>query len=341
MSFLKEENILIKKNNDLFKLLKNNYLESTFSHSTLIYGDKGIGKSTFVKMFVKNIFNNFSKNNNNLTNIHNKLIESNSHPNFKIITKLIDEKSKKMKKYITIDQIRNLESFIYQSSFYKLPKIILIDTADELGINSSNSLLKILEEPKKNTFFFLISNQPSKLLSTIRSRCIKFKFKKPSFDDFKIIVSLHNDHLDEDEEIKYLFDLSNGSPGIALELYFQEAYGIFDKIINICTENKILSSNILEFSSETKKYHDEQYEIFLMMIKFILSNIIKLGLGINIKKQFSSKIVEKLQLLSQLLTSSSCFKVLNYINDNENDLFILNLDKKIFTINIFSEMATN
>ena len=35
-----------------------------------------------------------------------------------------------------------------------IPKFILIDSADDMNINSSNALLKILEEPRLNTYFF-------------------------------------------------------------------------------------------------------------------------------------------------------------------------------------------
>ena len=85
---------------------------------------------------------------------HKTLTENSVHPNFFIISKLFDEKIKKFKNYILIDQIRDLESYIYKSSINNLPKFILIDSADDLNINSSNALLKILEEPKKDTFFF-------------------------------------------------------------------------------------------------------------------------------------------------------------------------------------------
>ena len=70
-------------------------------------------------------------------------------------------------------------------------------------MSSSNALLKILEEPKKNTSFFLISHQPSRLLPTIRSRCIKFKFKKPTFDKFKKILLLNDENLIDDNKIEY------------------------------------------------------------------------------------------------------------------------------------------
>ena len=72
-------------------------------------------------------------------------------------------------------------------------KLVLIDNADQLNKNAANALLKILEEPKKNTYFFLISHQLSFLLApTIRSRCIKFKLKKPSFEDlFSNYLKIH------------------------------------------------------------------------------------------------------------------------------------------------------
>ena len=168
-------------NNDrIYNQLKENYLKKTLSQSIIIFGEKGIGKSTFVKFFVTNLFNNFDENNNNQFN-HKNLILNNSHPNFKTLSKLIDVKTNKFKNNIIIEQIREIESYVYQSSIYNLPKIILIDCADELNVNASNALLKILEEPKKNTIFFIISHQLSLVIPTILSRCIKFKFQKPNF----------------------------------------------------------------------------------------------------------------------------------------------------------------
>ena len=55
---------------------------------------------------------------------------------------------------IKIEQVRNLKNFLYKSTYLKNVKIVLIDDAEKLNINSSNALLKALEEPSKNTFFF-------------------------------------------------------------------------------------------------------------------------------------------------------------------------------------------
>ena len=81
-----------------------------------------------------------------------------------------------------------------------------------------------------------------------------------------------------------MYDLSNGSPGIALELYFQDTSDILENFIQICKDKKILSNKIIEFSSELSTRNDDQFSIFLIIIKFILSNVIKINLGIEIKK---------------------------------------------------------
>ena len=268
------------------------------------------------------------------------LIEKNSHPNLKVISKIRDEKTKKLKNYISIDQIRNLQSFISHSSIYDLPKIIIIDSADDLNLSSSNALLKILEEPNKNSFFFLISHQISKLTPTIRSRCIKFKINTPSFIEFKNIVSHENSEINEDEII-FLFNLSKGSPGAALELFSQNINQILNNFIKICENDDPYNDEILHFSSEIKKYNNEQFSIFLMIIKFILSNIIKINLGIVINKKINSELTNGIHNLSKILFSSTCLKILNYINSNEKDLFTFNLDKKIFTINLFAQFKSN
>ena len=71
----------------------------------------------------------------------------------RILQKEYNQKTKKLKNNITIDQIRDLESFIYLFSLDGSPKFIIIDSSDDLNINSANSLLKILEEPKKKYLY--------------------------------------------------------------------------------------------------------------------------------------------------------------------------------------------
>jgi len=167
--------------------LLNRYETNNLPNSILIHGLSGIGKRTFLNKLVNSILNIEFKDNN--LDHHLNLFKNNTHPNIKIIEKEIDSKTGKIKSNITIDQIRRLKTFLNSTSIIQnSSKIVIVDSADYLNINSANSMLKILEEPKENTYFFLISNQISLLLPTIRSRCLKIKFNTHHLTNFTNII---------------------------------------------------------------------------------------------------------------------------------------------------------
>jgi len=69
-----------------------------------------------------------------------------------------------------IDAIRTI---IDRASYAPLgtAKVFILDEAHRLTVDAQNSLLKILEEPPKNVYFFLATTEKEKLLPTILSRC--------------------------------------------------------------------------------------------------------------------------------------------------------------------------
>ena len=262
---------------------------------------------------------------------------NNTHPNIKYLQKEFDDKNNKFKNYITIDQVRSLDNFIYQSSFDNLPKFVIIDSANDLNLNAANALLKILEEPKYNTYFILITNQISSLLATLRSRCLKFNFEKPSFEGFNKILLFHNDKL-KSEEISFLFDLSNGSPGLALELFSEDIKDIYSTLLEILSIKDSLSTKVINLSTCVSSYSNDQFKIYISIIKFILITILKIKAGCNFSNFFRSNILHSLEKLSSSFDNLICFEILEYINNNENDLFTYNLDKNIFNLNIFTPL---
>ena len=91
--------------------------------------------------------------------------------NFLLIQQEINEKTSKTKRDIDIEQIKSLRQFSLQQPLGAEYKVVIIDEAEKLNTHSSNALLKTLEEPKGKTIFFLLTNNESELLPTIRSRC--------------------------------------------------------------------------------------------------------------------------------------------------------------------------
>lgn len=77
------------------------------------------------------------------------------------------------KKQISIEQIREILSGASMRPYEGRNKVFIIDPADALSVAGSNSLLKTLEEPTRDTTFILITRTPDLLLQTIQSRAQK------------------------------------------------------------------------------------------------------------------------------------------------------------------------
>ena len=71
-----------------------------------------------------------------------------------------------------VNKVREMINFTNKSSFNNEFKIVLIDNVELLNINSINALLKIVEEPNSNLYFFLIHNNNVKILDTLNSKII-------------------------------------------------------------------------------------------------------------------------------------------------------------------------
>ncbi len=160
-----------------FKNIINSYKNKKLPNKILFSGQKGIGKATFAYHLINYIFSNnedfpYDINNCKINNSNKsfKLVQNNSHPNFHLIDLLDD------KKVIEIAQIRKMINYANKSAFNNKERIILIDNAENLNLNSSNALLKITEEPNDNVFFILIFDNSKKILETVKSRCLKYNF---------------------------------------------------------------------------------------------------------------------------------------------------------------------
>jgi DNA polymerase-3 subunit delta' len=77
----------------------------------------------------------------------------------------------KKSRVISVGQMRELLPKVMQTSFVVGWKACVFVSADRLGQEAANALLKTLEEPPARTVFFLLTENPQALLPTILSRC--------------------------------------------------------------------------------------------------------------------------------------------------------------------------
>ncbi len=317
-----------------YRDILNRYESNNLPNSILIHGLSGIGKRTFLNKLVKNIINIEFKDNN--VDHHLNLFKNNTHPNIKIIEKEIDSKTGKIKTNITIDQIRSLKTFLNSTSIIQnSSKIVIIDSADYLNISSANSMLKILEEPKENTYIFLISNQISLLLPTIRSRCLKIKFNTHNLTNFTKIIKNNIDEI-SNEEINFYFELTYGSPGNTILYYNNDFLDIFQLSIK-CLLSNDLDDDKINLSNILSKLTNDEFKNYLSMLKFILIVANKLKVNRDDKSLVNMPNYLELESLSVNLSKKNLIDRFDYLTNNQKELFSLNLDKKIFILNFLTQ----
>jgi DNA polymerase III delta prime subunit len=96
-----------------------------------------------------------------------RYVLSDSHPDFLRIKKNDGESS------ISVDQTRLISEFLSITAEFRGYKVVIIESAEDMNINASNSILKILEEPIGSSVIILTTGKLFSLLATIRSRCKK------------------------------------------------------------------------------------------------------------------------------------------------------------------------
>jgi DNA polymerase III subunit delta' len=111
--------------------------------------------------------------------------ETGGHPDFRLVA--LQEKTNKegetrMATAIEVDQAREAVDFVQLSTYRAGFRVVLVNPADSLNLAAANALLKVLEEPPLNTVFVLVSDQPRRLLPTIRSRCTRLDIGLPPIE---------------------------------------------------------------------------------------------------------------------------------------------------------------
>ena len=277
---------------DKFKLLKDLYIKKTLPKVLMLTGEKGSGKSTLVNHFLHSIFDeNYNLKNNEIEensiflNEYKKDIFSNI-----IYIKGADFKS------VKIEDIRNLKSKIFQSTILNKDRFIIFDDIDLFNHNSLNALLKTIEEPLKNTYFFLINNKAKPLLETIKSRALEIKIILNESQRLKIIDKLTSFH-----ESELILDpkTSKVSPGNFLKFnYLFKEYNI--SLNNDFCENISLLLNL---------YRKDKEILFVNLIFFIVDYYFT-----NFKNSNDFK-------------NNEIYETKNYILNNINKFMLYNINQ--------------
>ncbi len=176
-------------------------VEKKLPHGLLLSGPADTGKSEFVDQLARYLLCSQPGDAACGECSQCLLIEAGTHPDYLTVT-LEDSKQ------IRIEQIRDMIEWAQQTAQQGGGKVCVISPADKLNVQSSNALLKCLEEPPADTTICLVTSEPARLLPTIRSRCQQIITHVPKREE--AISWLRSQNVEGD--LSLLLDISGGSP---------------------------------------------------------------------------------------------------------------------------------
>jgi len=226
--------------------------KKSLPNSIIFEGEEGIGKKNFLIHYIIRT-NLLTYNETEIVDYYQKLIE-NKLSNIRIV-------QKKDNSDININQIRELITFSNQTSLNGNLKLILIFNIEDLNLNALNCLLKILESPPENTFFFLLRNTQKAVIKTILSRCFKFNIKFSLKENEYIFKSLLNYYDLKNFENLTIFNRYD-TPGSKIDriLFLKNANienNSIKSIISYCFSDYLKNKNIysLKYGSQFLKQY--------------------------------------------------------------------------------------
>lgn len=211
-------------------------------HAWIFSGPRGVGKFAAALEVARRLLDPEALADPNLSipiqNPRSKiqnLIDSGTHPDLHIIRKELalysDNRMLRERKLMNIplDLLRERmlggktgDDRIHEAPAYRTAalghgKVFIIDEAELLAADGQNAMLKTLEEPPPQTYIFLITNQPDKLLATLRSRCQHVRFGNIDPDSMRAWMRSHPALSTQPSAlVKWVEQFAEGSPGLAL-----------------------------------------------------------------------------------------------------------------------------
>lgn len=284
---------------------KESYLKKSSNHHAFIFeGPRGIGKIAFIHEIAKGFLCKESPNIqycNKCKSCH--LYNESNHPDFYAIS--LEEG----KKQISINQIKNLQESIYESSFLGSNKVFLVSPLEKLNKEAFNSFLKNLEEPPLGSIFLLITNRPQEIPLTIRSRCLSIQMEKPKED---LIKDWLNKNFDGINNLDLVLKLSKGKPIIASDMIHIKIEEIRNEFFNEMAEFLKTGSNLIEISEKWPK----DKSVMLIKLEW-MSDLIMDCLRYRFLPQSDKTLDDTSEMcvyLSNRVSSDDFFKILDKTN---------------------------
>lgn len=196
------------------------------AHAYLFSGLPGVGKRRFANAFAAFLLCDAPAQGMACGRCRSCLLrEAGTHPDLLLIAPEEEGKA------IRVDAVRQLVDFMGQTAQQGGSKVIVLHPAEAMNQNAANALLKSLEEPTADTYLLLVSDQPNRLLATVRSRCRAQRLPTPSRDAALAWLAEAVPELDERQRV-ILLQMASGAPLRAAALHELDAVQVRQAVVD-------------------------------------------------------------------------------------------------------------
>lgn len=169
---------------------------------------------------------------------------------------------------IILDITESISLDTINEAYLKVEPYLYIIDCNKLSNKNENTILKFLEEPLKNSFIILITENKYSLMNTILNRCYTITLKPYSKECLKSFIT-NTEYMDQ------ILGICE-TPGdvITLQNYdinalFNFCIKIFDKINVASYPNTLSISDKVAFKSEKDKYDVNIFWRILLKVSYI------------------------------------------------------------------------
>lgn len=173
---------------------------------------------------------------------------------------------------IKIDDVRALQEYSHVKGHGV--RLIVLDNADSLTIGASNALLKTLEEPRAGVHLILISDNPAKLMPTIKSRVQALPFGAIAYD---VALAYVGGVLGDESLARLALTLTDGAVLKAVDLpkavwFDKRTLWLKTWLALRCGERSAVSAS--DYWQGVMSFGD-----FAVLTRLMLMDVVRVGLG--------------------------------------------------------------
>jgi len=202
---------------------------------------------------------------------------------------------------LRIGQVRAVQRAAYFQPLGRR-RVFILDGAETMREDVANVFLKILEEPPGSATLILTAPSPFVLLPTIVSRCMQFHFAPLPLPEVERVLKARTDL--KSSEIKLAAQLSEGSPGTAIEINLGDALEKRKMVLRVL-ERAARSQGFAQLFRETSalaKDRESSFDELLRVFYALLSDLLELTAGVRSPELRNPHLNKELESLAGIVS---------------------------------------